>query len=125
MAEFNAQDAYAKLVEDAFHFGFPPTAQALVLIEIDGIDAHDEDRWVGQTTNVGDATIRWRGHVGRCLTTSRDPDSGDIDLPTLDMLRNYRAELESTEPLPFGIYGEVLEGGAVRVGDEVILDGRG
>jgi glycolate oxidase len=28
-----------KLVEDAFHFGFPPTAQALVLIEIDGIDA--------------------------------------------------------------------------------------
>ena len=28
-----------RLVEDAFHFGFPPTAQALVLIEIDGIDA--------------------------------------------------------------------------------------
>jgi glycolate oxidase len=28
-----------QLVEDAFHFGFPKTAQALVLIEIDGIDA--------------------------------------------------------------------------------------
>jgi glycolate oxidase len=27
-----------QLVEDAFHFGFPKTAQALVLIEIDGID---------------------------------------------------------------------------------------
>jgi uncharacterized protein YcbX len=92
-----------------------------MLIEIDGIDAHAEDRWVGQTTNVGDATIRWRGHVGRCLTTSRDPDSGDIDLPTLDMLRNYRAELESTEPLPFGIYGEVLEGGTVAVGDRVAV----
>jgi uncharacterized protein len=92
-----------------------------MLIEIDGIDAHAEDRWVGQTTNVGDATIRWRGHVGRCLTTSRDPDSGDMDLPTLDMLRNYRAELESTEPLPFGIYGEVLEGGTVAVGDRVAV----
>lgn len=92
-----------------------------MLIEIDGIDAHAEDRWVGQTTNVGDATIRWRGHVGRCLTTSRDPDSGDIDLPTLEMLRNYRAELESTEPLPFGIYGEVLEGGTVAVGDRVAV----
>lgn len=92
-----------------------------MLIEIDGIDAHAEDRWVGQTTNVGDATIRWRGHVGRCLTTSRDPDSGDIDLPTLEVLRNYRAELESTEPLPFGIYGEVLEEGEIRVGDEVEL----
>lgn len=28
-----------RLVEEAFHFGFPATAQALVLIEIDGIDA--------------------------------------------------------------------------------------
>jgi len=28
-----------RIVEDAFHFGFPATAQALVLIEIDGIDA--------------------------------------------------------------------------------------
>ena len=28
-----------KIVEDAFHFGFPPEAQALVLTEIDGIDA--------------------------------------------------------------------------------------
>lgn len=28
-----------RLVEEAFHFGFPPTAQALVLIEIDGIEA--------------------------------------------------------------------------------------
>ncbi len=92
-----------------------------MLIEIDGIDAHAEDRWVGQTTNVGDATIRWHGHVGRCLTTSRDPDSGEIDLPTLDMLRNYRAELESTEPLPFGIYGEVLQRGTVAVGDRVAV----
>ena len=92
-----------------------------MLIEIDGIDAHAEDRWVGQTTSVGDATIRWRGHVGRCLTTSRDPDSGEIDLPTLEMLRNYRAELESTEPLPFGIYGEVVEGGTVTVGDRVAV----
>lgn len=28
-----------RLVEEAFHFGFPATAQALVLIEIDGIEA--------------------------------------------------------------------------------------
>src|SRR5262249_47432230 len=28
-----------KVIEDAFHFGFPPTAQSLVLTEIDGIDS--------------------------------------------------------------------------------------
>jgi MOSC domain-containing protein len=90
-----------------------------MLFEVDGIDAHVEDHWVGHTTNVGGATVRWLGHVGRCVTTSRDPDSGEIDLPTLDMLRSYRAEVESTEPLPFGIYGEVLKAGPVAVGDPI------
>jgi uncharacterized protein len=92
-----------------------------MLIEIDGIEAHAEDRWVGRTARVGGATVRWLGHVGRCLTTSRDPETGAIDLPTLDMLRSYRGELNSTEPLPFGIYGEVLEAGQISVGDPVAV----
>jgi uncharacterized protein len=92
-----------------------------MLIEIDGIDPHAEDRWVGQTTRVGGATVRWLGHVGRCLTTSRDPDTGDVDLPTLDLLRSYRGDLDTTEPLPFGIYGEVLSAGTIQVGDPVAI----
>jgi uncharacterized protein YcbX len=73
---------------------------------------------------VGAALLRMHGHVGRCLITSRDPDSGEIDLPTLDLLGEYRRDLESTEPLPFGIHGAVLEGGTVRVGDAVALADR-
>lgn len=92
-----------------------------MLIEIDGVSAHAEDEWVGRLTRVGEATVRWSGHVGRCLVTSRDPNSGTIDLPTLDILRGYRGSLPSTEPLPFGIYGEVLHEGTVRVGDAVAL----
>jgi MOSC domain-containing protein len=92
-----------------------------MLIEIEGVDAHEEDDWVGCTALVGSALIRWGGHVGRCLITSRDPDSGAIDLPTLDVLRQYRGSAETTEPLPFGIYGAVLEPGRVRVGDAVEL----
>ncbi len=61
------------------------------------------------------------GHVGRCLITSRDPETGVVDLPTLDLLGSYRGDLDTTEPLPFGIYGEVVREGAVRVGDEVAL----
>jgi uncharacterized protein len=90
-----------------------------MLIEIDGVDAHDEDAWVGRRAQVGDAIIAWGGHVGRCLITSRDPDSGQIDLPTLDILRDYRGHPATTEPLPFGIYGAVLKPGTVRVGDPV------
>jgi uncharacterized protein YcbX len=92
-----------------------------MLIEVDGLAPHGEDAWVGHRTRVGESLIRWHGNVGRCMVTSRDPESGDVDLPTLDILGEYRRELDSTEPLPFGIHGEVLQGGTVRLGDPVEL----
>ena len=90
-----------------------------MLIEIDGVGAHEEDRWVGRKVRIGEATVAFHGHVGRCLVTSRDPDTGEVTLPTLDMLGDYRSHTHTTEPLPFGIYGQVLDPGTVRVGDEV------
>jgi uncharacterized protein YcbX len=95
------------------------TRRFRMLIEIDGVAAHAEDEWVGRSVRVGDALIEFGGHVGRCLITSRHPETGVVDLPTLDILRDYRGELQTTEPLPFGIYGPVLEPGAIKVGDEV------
>ena len=92
-----------------------------MLIEIDGVAPHEEDGWVGREVRVGAALLRMRGHVGRCLITSRDPETAEVDLPTLELLAEYRREATSTEPLPFGIYGEVLEGGTVRVGDAVTV----
>lgn len=91
-----------------------------MLIEVDGLPAHAEDAWVDRTVRIGGATVRFNGHVGRCLITSRDPETGEIDLPTLDLLRSYRHDLDTTEPLPFGIYGEVVNQGTVAVGDSVI-----
>ena len=92
-----------------------------MLIELDGVEAHGEDAWIGSTVAVGGAVIRPRGHVGRCLITSRDPDTGVVDVPTLEILGAYRREAKTTEPLPFGIYGEVIEPGTVAVGDPVKL----
>ena len=40
------------------------------------------------------------------------------------MLGSYRRELDTTEPLPFGIHGEVIEPGSGAVGDAVALEGR-
>lgn len=91
-----------------------------MLVEVDGLAAHAEDEWVGTRTRVGGAVIRWHGHVGRCLVTGRDPESGEANLPTLDLLGTYRRGVASTEPLPFGIYGEVLAPGRVSLGDAVV-----
>ena len=91
-----------------------------MLIEVDGVDAHAEDSWVGERVRVGDALIKFEGHVGRCLITTRNPETGEVDLPTLDALRGYRGGLETTEPLAFGIYGRVLEPASVQIGDPVV-----
>jgi uncharacterized protein YcbX len=92
-----------------------------MLIEITGTDAHEEDLWVGRTVLIGQARVAFRGHVGRCLVTSQSPDSGLVDLPTLELL-SYRRDLPTTEPLAFGVFGEVLEPGLVRVGDGILLE---
>ena len=92
-----------------------------MLIEVDGLSEHEEDGWVGRSVAIGDAVVRFGGHVGRCLITSRDPETGVIDLPTLDLFGDYRHHLYSTEPLPFGIYGAVVREGVVRLGDEVAM----
>ena len=88
-------------------------------IELAGVGAHEEDRWIGRELTIGQARILLNGHVGRCIVTSRHPESGELDLPTLDLLREYRDGAETTEPLAFGVYGEVLHEGVVRVGDVV------
>jgi uncharacterized protein len=91
-----------------------------MLVEIDGVEAHAEDQWVSDgSVRIGEAVVAFAGHVGRCLITSRDPDTGVVDLPTLDILGDYRRALKSTEPLPFGVWGRVLKPGTIRVGDEV------
>jgi uncharacterized protein YcbX len=90
-------------------------------IELAGADPHEEDRWVGGELMVGAARILLHGHIGRCIVTSRHPESGEVDLPTLEVLRAYRDGAPTTEPLAFGVYGAVLRKGIVRVGDPVEL----
>jgi uncharacterized protein YcbX len=93
-----------------------------MLIEVDGVEPHGEDAWIGRRARIGEAEVEFAGNVGRCAFTTRDPESGQVDLKTLHLLQRYRGDIETTEPLPFGIYGSVLEPGTVRVGDRVTLE---
>lgn len=90
-----------------------------MLIEVDGVGAHEEDGWVGGRVRLGEAEVAFIGHVGRCLITNRHPETGESDLPTLDLLLDYRAGASTTEPVAFGIFGQVLRPGRIRLGDTV------
>ena len=81
---------------------------------VEGPEAHAEDAWLGRRIRVGEAVVVPQGNVGRCAITTQDPDTGIRDLDTLGALADYRAEVETTEPLPFGIHAAVAEPGRVR-----------
>jgi len=94
-----------------------------LLLEIDGVEAHEEDEWLGTQVQVGDAVLALNGDVGRCVVTTQDPDTGITDFDTLGTLARYRREGRN-EPLPFGVYGSVAVPGRVRVGASVLPLGR-
>ena len=91
-----------------------------MLFGVDGIPPYTEDDWLGRRIRIGEAVVRPLGNVGRCAVTTQDPDTGVPDLDTLHVLGEYRGDVETTEPLPFGVWGEVVEPGRVRLGDPVV-----
>ena len=86
---------------------------------VDGLAEHEEDEWLGRRVRIGQAVVVPQGNVGRCAVTTQNPETGAPDLDTLKALAAYRQDVETTEPLPFGVYAAVAEPGRVRVGDPV------
>ena len=90
-----------------------------MLFEIEGTAAHEEDKWLGRRVRTGAAVVIPRGNVGRCAVTTHNADTRVRDFDTLRVLKNYRGSVPTTEPLPFGVWAEVVQPGPVRVGDTV------
>lgn len=90
-----------------------------MLFGVEGFEPHAEDGWLGRRVRVGEAVVKPLGNVGRCAVTTQNPDTGIPDLDTLRVLGEYRCDVETSEPLPFGVWGEVVEPGRVRLGDPV------
>jgi uncharacterized protein YcbX len=87
-------------------------------IELEGCEEHEEDDWIGSDVDVGEARIRVTGPVGRCVVTTRNPDSGVSDLDTLRLLAGYRT-LREGKSFGCGVCGDVVVEGVVRVGDSI------
>ncbi len=98
----------------------PDARRFRMLLEIDGCAAHEEDTWQGRLLRIGEALLRIGGPVPRCAVTTQDPETGERDLDTLRVIRDYR-EPGPSKTADFGVYAEVEEPGRVRVGDTVEL----
>ena len=88
-----------------------------MLVGVGGCEPHEEDEWVGRQIRIGEAVVLLRGHVARCAITTQNPDSGVPDFDTLRTIKAYRGLRDGG--LDFGVYGEVVEPGRVRLGDPV------
>ena len=87
-------------------------------IEIDGVEAHAEDRWDGRDVSIGEAVVRIAGPVPRCVLTTLDPDTLVRDADTLRAILAYRTPMAGGEP-PFGMYATVVQAGQISVGNLV------
>jgi uncharacterized protein YcbX len=81
---------------------------------IAGTDGLDERKWPGWSLQVGDAVIGVDHLCERCVVTTLDPDTGDVD-PSI--LTRIRSELDGL----FALNCSVRRPGRVAVGDRVVL----
>ncbi len=91
-----------------------------MLLELDGVEAHEEDTWSDRVVRAGDAVLLVGGPVPRCVVTTQDPDTGLANLDTLRAIKEYRG-LRRGKAIDFGVYFDVEQPGRVRVGDAVDL----
>jgi uncharacterized protein YcbX len=118
-AERGADDAPVTLMSDASlaALAAPDARRFRMTIAIAGASAWEEHGWTGREIAAGAAVLRGRDPVGRCVVTTRDPESGRTDHPTLKAL----ATLRGKDDVTFGIWCDVVAPGAVRVGDAVAV----
>ena len=94
-----------------------------MLIEFDGATPHAEDDWRGRRISVGSVVAEVGGPVQRCAGTTRNPQTGGVDLRTLQLIGDYRGRQDSIFGMGFnfGVYASVVTEGRISVGDELVL----
>jgi hypothetical protein len=82
---------------------------------IGGVGGLGERDWVGRRLRIGGAELLVREHCERCLVTTIDPDTLEIEPAILTRIRREFNAL-------MGVYCEVALAGEVAAGDPVELD---
>ncbi len=84
-------------------------------IWLDGCEAWEERSWIGKRIRIGEAELEVREHIGRCMATTANPESGAQDIWTLKLLEKHWGHTQ------FGVYGAVVKSGRIALGDKAKL----
>ncbi|MFN4155079.1 MAG: MOSC domain-containing protein [Paracoccaceae bacterium] len=78
---------------------------------LDGAKPFAEWDWIGKHLTIGGAVLRIEERITRCTATMVDPETGLRDCDTLAGLQASYGHKD------FGVYGVVVEGGEIALGD--------
>jgi uncharacterized protein YcbX len=86
-------------------------------IVVSGVEGLAEREWPGAELHIGDAIVRLDALRGRCHMTTIDPDTLEVNPAVLrEIVRRFDNKL--------ALDAEVVQGGAIRVGDPVRIVSR-
>ena len=93
------------------------------LITCDGVDAFEEDTWLGRTARLGTCALTIGGPVRRCVAVQKHPVDGSPGVNTLRLIRGTRGvgNSELGRGLNLGVYAQISSEGVVRVGDPMTI----
>ncbi len=81
-------------------------------IHLEGVEGLAETGWVGRRLRLGEVELDVVSQCVRCVMTTIDPDSLDVDA---DVLRRINDEFDTR----MGVLCDIATAGLVRVGDDV------
>lgn len=80
---------------------------------VEGWAPFHERSLIGQIIQIGEAELRITDHIGRCTATNADTATGRVDLDMIEALQRHYGHTD------FGVFAEVVTGGAIRLQDRI------
>ena len=82
-------------------------------IWLEGLAPWEELDWVGREISLGETRVKITARDKRCNATTASPLTGQRDAQVPALLQSRFGHMD------FGVYGQVVSGGVLRVGDPV------
>ncbi|QOL82883.1 MOSC domain-containing protein [Pseudooceanicola spongiae] len=82
---------------------------------IEGLQPFEELDWPGRQLKIGDTVLEVSERIDRCRATETNPDTGERDINTLQVLRKTWGHID------FGVKARVVTGGTIALGQKAEL----